>query len=358
MTNIEHIRKRKILIHIFIWAFLFCIILWSEYLDKSEKIEPSTLFKYLDAFIGYIFTCYFNLYFLIPLFFKKKKYVSYVLMLILCVLCVSFINYVIHHILVTSDFVLRFENKPIQYIIHIASGNFFIILASLFFYFVNESIELQEIKLKYNETNKEKAIAELNTLKAQINPHFLFNSLNNIYSLSLEKSEKSPETILKLSDLLSYVLYDCKAEKVFIEKEIEFIQNYLDLEKQRFGDQLSIDFRVSNQAKEIQIAPLLFIPLIENAFKHGGNRGNHQTVVKINFYITNQDITFSIWNTTDNQTDKNDDKLGGIGIENVRKRLDLLYPSNYSFEIESCENEFKVNLKIIPNGNKVHHNRR
>ncbi len=196
---------------------------------------------------------------------------------------------------------------------------------------------------------KEQLQTELRFLRSQISPHFFFNTLNNIYSLSLEQSKKASETVLKLSELMRYLLYETKDNKQPLEKEILCIQNYLDLERIRYGEQVKINMDVTGEIQGKKIPPMLFIPFIENAFKHGASKNIGEVCISIKLRVEGEDIYFKVINTLpDKRMDKKSKKdSGGIGIENVKKRLSLGYAKNdYNLDIYSDNENFIVALKI------------
>ncbi len=200
-------------------------------------------------------------------------------------------------------------------------------------------------KNKLLELQKNNLMLELNALKAQINPHFLFNTLNNIYSLSIKKSDQAPEMILKLSDMMRYVLYDCNSGPVPVEKEIQFINNYIELEKIRHGEHIDIRFSLSGKLDNSKIEPLLLIPFIENSFKHGVNAKMENGWVDVNLNIFRKKITMNVINSLPDASFNNNGK-SGIGLINVKKRLDLIYPHQYQLQIQPMNDHFEVNLEI------------
>lgn len=194
------------------------------------------------------------------------------------------------------------------------------------------------------QVSKEKANAELELLKKQIHPHFLFNTLNNIYSFSLDQSPKTPELILKLSSLLSYMLYDCRTEKVRLEKEIEIMKNYIDLEKERYGSTFDISW--SDDTKSCNgcfIAPLLMLPFLENAFKHGPSEQLNHSWLSVDISVKHQTLLFKIANSKNEFVTYRE---GGIGVANVKKRLELIYAGDYELKINDEGNFFVVTLLI------------
>lgn len=190
---------------------------------------------------------------------------------------------------------------------------------------------------------------ELRFLKSQINPHFLLNSLNNIYALSLVKSDKTPEMVMSLSRLLRYLLYETSESKVALIKEVEYLEDLLALERIRVGERAQIDFTINGDPEMVMIEPLLFINFVENSFKHGVNSANKQSWMKIVLSIKNEGklLTFEIENSKPiEKMIQKDDRLGGIGLENARKRLKLLYPDKHNLNIIDGLETYKVQLDL------------
>ena len=189
--------------------------------------------------------------------------------------------------------------------------------------------------------------SELRFLKSQINPHFLFNTLNNLYALTLKKSDQAPEIVLKLSEMMRYMLYECNEKRVPLSKEVNYIQNYLDLERLRHGQKVDIRFEVEGQIGEQKIAPLMFIPFLENSFKHGLNNHITKGFVLIRMQVESNTVYFFIENSKPDVLPPRDlRRSGGIGLVNVHRRLNLLYPENYALDIDDNPNSYVVNLKI------------
>jgi LytS/YehU family sensor histidine kinase len=202
----------------------------------------------------------------------------------------------------------------------------------------------QQEKLR-KELENQKLKAELSFLKMQVNPHFLFNALNNIYSLSvMEKSNKTGQSIMKLSDLMRYVLYEKEdtENRVSLDKEIRHINSYIDLEKLRHPGDVYINFSIEGDTNGKRIVPLLLFPLIENACKHG-ILTDAQKPVDINLKVTDHQLNFSIENSINSY---HKDEVGGIGIPNVQKRLDLLYGKKYTLDLSKIADRFIVNLQL------------
>ena len=201
----------------------------------------------------------------------------------------------------------------------------------------------RELQNKILETQLQIKDQELQYLKKQIHPHFLFNTLNTIYGFALKQSKNTPEIILKLSNLLDYILYQVNKPKVSLEKEIMHLQEYIDLERIRFQDTLKINFSSDRINNEKLVPPMLLIPFVENAFKHG-NLINGFLQIDIQISVKDDSLNFMIKNTVKKEADEK--SKTGIGLENIKKRLDLIYPDAYRLKIDLIEEWYQVDLHI------------
>jgi sensor histidine kinase YesM len=311
------------------------------------KIEPVLMTLVFN--LCFAIAVYINLLILIPYLFKRERFALYVLS-VLGVISLS--AFVIDFLLVypLNSFVQGeqyFEELTFMVWVNFAFFTLIYIVITTFLSMTRELILLQKVTSKFQDIEREKLEAELKALKAQINPHFLFNTLNNLYSLTLDKSDKAPNLVLKLSDMMRYILYECNDRYVFVDKELEFIRNYLDLQKIRLDDTIPVSIHVKGSASQNKIAPLLFEPLIENAFKHGAYGKNNNGFVDILFNFEEKDkMELSIENRFDNKWQDEERKEKGIGIKNVTRRLELLYPEKHHLNISKQEDLFKVKLKI------------
>jgi len=216
-----------------------------------------------------------------------------------------------------------------------------ILLAIEVFYLIFSSIYNHLKKIK--DLKNEKTTAELILLKEQINPHFFFNSLNSLYSLIKKDPDKAQEYVLKLSDMIRFTVYEGKKETVSLKDEIMYLKNYIYLNVSRYHKNIDIQFNDHIENTNTQIAPLLYIILLENAFKHGVEILTDNAFVHINFSQSENEIYFEIKNNFDDQTPKN---IPGIGIENLKNRLDLLYKNKYDFQVSTNKNVYCTSLKI------------
>ncbi|MDW8549591.1 sensor histidine kinase [Epilithonimonas ginsengisoli] len=227
-------------------------------------------------------------------------------------------------------------------IISILSPFFFLKILFEIFKLYNRNLKLQKNKLEVEIQNIN---IEKDFLKSQLNPHFLFNTLNNLYGLSVKKDDSAPEVILNLSEIMSYTLYESNSEKVALEKELDFIKNYFELEKMRYPKDKNIQLEIlgGNQLNGLYIAPLLTFTFIENTFKYGLKHSKNQFIDQ-KIKIENKTFYFVLENDFDKSEIKKE--FGGIGLENIKKRLQLLYPNQHDLKISTFENSFKVELKI------------
>lgn len=198
---------------------------------------------------------------------------------------------------------------------------------------------------KLLQLNEQKKTAELSALKHQLNPHFLFNTLNNLYALALKKADETPEVISKLSDILDYMLYRCNDKFVALDKEIELIENYLTLEKVRYGKRVAVTFD-NKVTTPVKIAPLLLLTFIENAFKHGVSEELKQAKIDISIKVEDAKIFFTIFNTIPKTAAYTSNGDAAIGLRNVKKQLELLYPNAHILDIDKTLDSYTVNLTL------------
>jgi two-component system, LytTR family, sensor kinase len=324
--------------HVLFWVVMYAPH-WAAYFGIAGKSMSSTLLPvYLFALAIDMATVYFNLYYLIPKFFITRKYWTYILMTLLflllnCIFGPAFLQYVHTHKVNFPNLYESVESFVLTFNLTMTAVGLNIIKRFL----------ISQARLKELETSSLKT--ELAFLKHQINPHFLFNSLNNIYVQSRTNHTDASESILQLSDLLRYQLYDCAKEKVYLEAEIDYLQNYLKIDRMR-KNKASVDFDVAGSPANIKVAPFLFIPFVENALKHGITL-NNETKIRIRFRISPEQVIFEIENSKPEQPLSHTVK-GGIGIANISRRLDLLYPGKYRLDIDNERKAYKVRLSIAP----------
>lgn len=233
------------------------------------------------------------------------------------------------------------------------------IFSLLFFGIIKHFYDYQKLKSAAQKLRIEKQEAELNYLKSQTNPHFLFNTLNNIYSLAKDKSDLAPESIVRLSKILRFMLYEAGGEYIAIEQELKIINDYIALEKLRYDESLHINFNYDVEDLKQALPPLLLIPLVENAFKHGASETRHQPFVDIHLSVNNRQLNLLVKNSTEDFGEHTTVKEN-IGLSNLRRQLQLLY-TDYDLSIQQSDSVFSARLKInlaTHVNNQVYNNRR
>lgn len=332
--------RRRWLYHLLFWLAYFGLEL-VLYASLRDTITPEACLLYLVLLVFQASFAYINIYLLIPRLLFTQKYAFYGLALLLDILACAAVVVIIgkaysnmdpiHHGKMLFSFRTIGVNAVQEiYLMGMVTG-----IKFLKDFFLNEQW-MKEKEKHYLET-------ELKFLRSQIHPHFFFNTLNNIYSLTLKKSDDAPGVILKLSDLMSYMLYETNVPLVPLVKEIDYLQNYLDVEKLRFGQRLSINFTWSGFAGDINIPPMILILFLENSFKHGVKNNISKIHIDISLWLDDQYLYFRV----DNPMTHNEPSNGrGIGLANVRRRLDLLYGARYSLDIRTENGIFSVLLKM------------
>ncbi|MBM3400943.1 MAG: histidine kinase [Bacteroidetes bacterium] len=332
-------KSSRVLFHVFVWI---AIILLFMFLVGNGKLEYKTVVVIVYFGLINIVIFYANYLFILPTFLNRKKYGWCALIMIALVLISSFIKcglaYYYYDLIIIRDpgkYVMTFWD---YFMSTVLIGSLFIFLSTVL-KFVSDWFLNEKIKTKLEN---EKLFAELAFLKSQINPHFLFNSLNNIYSLAYQKSDKTPEAILKLSEIMRYMLNESNEDKVSLADEIRYLGNYIELQKLRFKDESYISFLITGEIKDQKITPLILISFVENAFKHG-IATDKQAPINIFLNIEPERIFFK---TTNKKNNQNKDEAGGIGLQNVQRRLELLYKDNFVFNIEDKNEMYNCELGL------------
>ncbi len=337
-SNLETLLKRQSSYHIFFWVSLYIILV---VLEEDKFLSVILLREFINVSF-FALMVYINIYFLFPDYMEKKNLLHHILALAITSLLITPIK-TLSLFLHASSFG-DFQDYFINHQEEIFLSTFFIGIASTIYSIMNDWLESQREK---QELQSQTLQSELKFLKSQINPHFLFNTLNSLYALTLKKSDLAPEIVLKLSEMMRYMLYECNEREVPLSKEINYLENYLELEKIRQGKKMNIDFKMEGEIRNQKIAPLMFIPFIENSFKHGLSNQISNGYVNINLKVDGQQVYMTIENSkAASLPSPSGKRSGGIGLKNVRRRLNLLYPEHYKLAIEEDPNTYTVKLEI------------
>lgn len=339
--------NKKVGTHALFWLILYGYYVssnWSFFENKLALVEKYAIKTGLLMGLSYTI-----IYIFIPLFLKKGQKFLFLLASLFAV----YLIYVIYTCIRFFYFDPKFSDvyKPFKLYERITDFAFYF---SELYWFLFPPIILMAIKYYKDQEEivtlrAEKKGLELNQLKNQLNPHFLFNTLNNLYTLSLKKSDRAPEVILKLSKILDYLLYKCQDNFVPISGEVQLLNYYIDLEKVRYGKRLNLNFKTKIE-EDVNIAPLLLLTFVENAFKHGVSQEIKVANIDISVQATKKQIEFKITNTKPkNATTISAEKRANIGLLNIKKQLDILYADKAVLTTADMETTYSVHLKIMPN---------
>ena len=336
---------RNSLLHSFFWVGVY--ICYTYFLGYG-----SSNIAYVNQFSLFlmpvtIIVSYFFLYKLIPKYLIAKKhglfilYTIYTFILSFCLIMIS----ILYGLVFSTELTIA-NSKPLtRTVFFVVLGIYMIILIVIAIGLVMQSyktaIKNDDLKNKFLQTQLQLKEQELKFLKMQIHPHFLFNSLNTIYGFALLKAEEAPEMILKLSNLLDYILYQIEKPKVLLEEEMNHLEDYISLEKMRFHDTLTVNFKKEMQQENIQISPMLLIPFVENSFKHG-KIINGSLQINIHLKVAMNELLF----TVENSAKYSEGIKTGIGIGNIKKRLEMMYSEKHQLEIIEKNDTHKIVLKV------------
>ncbi len=340
MEEIPGLRSKSytILIHILVWvAFLLVPLVFIESATGRERFMMMGWFQQL-LMAAYF---YYNFLYLIPFFLLRKKIGRYFLMLLLGLVAISGFNVIFA--LATSGLIEH--HHPFNFWRTATFPFYPAVMAFALSTSVRITMEWFKNERQKKEMEAEKLSSELAFLKSQVNPHFLFNILNNICSLARKKSDETENAIIKLSQIMRYMLQDSKDEKVSLEKELEYLQSYIELQRLRLPESVKIDFATEGRPELFSIEPLLLIPFVENAFKHGVSY-QESSEIAIRLVCRGQALLFSVVNHIAKHRSDTMEQGSGIGLKNVMRRLELLYPGKHLLKISDDDNQYKVELEI------------
>ena len=331
----------QILGHIIFWL----LYVTSEFFANHVHMMPGHEWRFFQSIFltlpALLLPTYFIALWVVPRYLVTNKWPQFILWIMAIAVFVFFmrikwaewINYL------ESG---RYFKMPVDKMLKNIIRDYAIIALAVCIYIIGD----YRRKQKHNEQlYRAKAEAEIKLLKGQLHPHFLFNSLNNIYSLALSKSDQTADSILKLTELLEYLVYKANMDRVPLAKEVELLQHYMDLEKLRYGDKLKIEEDISLHQESVQVAPLILLPFAENCFKHGGPGPDGIFLIRIQLHADDRKLTFKVANSK-RKKKENENNNGGIGLENIRHRLALLYPNRHRLVIRDEANTFHVELNI------------
>jgi two-component system, LytTR family, sensor kinase len=339
--------KRSIilLIHLVFWI-ISVIIPGILMLTYRAQISQGMVVYQIITQIYYIIVFYFVYLLIVPATIGTSKGILRNLIIFLASVIFLWLIKIGKTIVIDHRFSLDLEKFNIYTPVHYASDLVNVIIYTVFALFLRISINWYEQRRTRSEIVLQEHRMELEFLKAQLNPHFFFNTLNNIYSLVYKKSDEAPAALMKLSDIMRYMLYESKAERVSLDKELENLNNYIELQRLRYRDPDYISFTVEGNISVHQVPPMLLLSFVENAFKHGRKRVENPGIV-IKISATDNRLRFLVSNFTLDNKSTEQDKGSGIGLNNTRRRLELLYPGCHDLQISRNSEKFTVSLELF-----------
>lgn len=335
---------QKFMLHFMVWMFLITIFTFAA--TSGFNASEGIYFLFLGLSVGNVLIFYINLYLIIPISLDKRKF--FIWMLSCLVIAITFVAvkygymFYLYELsglkMIAKNGKMFFREPSVIILSAFIINGFFIFLSTVYKFTVDWFFNEKE----KSDLEKQSLTAELAFLKSQINPHFLFNSLNNIYSLAYQKSDATPDAILKLSEIMRYMLYESNENLVSLEKEIIYLRSFIELQKLRFKGNAQVILEVEGQVHQQHILPFILISFVENAFKHG-LATDPENPIHINISVIEDKLLFSIKNK---KSGLNKDQTGGIGMVNVKRRLDLIYPNQYKLSIENQDDHYYSELYL------------
>jgi len=325
--------SKRLVHHLLFWA-VFCFIIMLVTTDEFNNPIKNSIRLTTELLVFGCFFVYVHFY-LFEHFLDKKKYYTYVLLLLAFVASGG----ILFHIYFSRMYPEEYTNTETNTYANVFGIIFISTSLKLIKRWAKQSIELDKIKAKHYQT-------ELKLLKSQLNPHFFFNTLNNLYSLSLEKSVEVPGVILKLSDLMRYLLDSNKKKEVPLKHEYDFINNYLSLERLRYSNRCDIKLTVEGDMNGKFIAPMLLIPFVENSFKHGVSSTVANSFVHAHLHTDRNILYFTVENSKPEKPENVKNSSSEMGLKNVQRRLELLYPKKHKLNITDKPDIYKINLEL------------
>ena len=337
-------RYRVVLLHLSFWCVYLSFFLFQI---TTRRDEPPDWNKVLIVGVNQVvfagIISYLNYFIFLPRFLAKNRIGQYLAefigpFAIIMVIRILMIRYLTDGYTHSEEYLYS-----TRFVVQVVTTNLFIVIFVGMLRFAEGWFEFEA---KKKEIENEKLTAELNFLKTQINPHFLFNTLNNLYYLAYTKSENTTEVIAKLSQMMRYMIYDSNYPQVQLTKEIEYMQNYISLERLRLNNQIPIQFEIKGSPESILITPLIFITFLENAFKHGVSNNSSGSWVNISVEMKGKECIYTVENSKIVKTNPVKEEKSGFGLQNVQRRLELSYPGNFQLKSEDRPDSYFVQLNI------------
>lgn len=339
-------RNRALLIHLSFWLVYISFFFYQiSNFRRGREIdwEQATIVGMVQLVLT-MAIAYVNYFFVLPRFLEHKKVWRYLLEFLVPFVILITLRVNVIRFLIDGYTHQRQHFYSTFYIVEVCVITLFI---TFFIAMLKFATDWFELAAKQRENENQKLTAELNFLKSQINPHFLFNTLNNLYYLAYTQSANTTEVISKLSQMMRYMIYDTNYQLVPLTKEIEYMQNYISLERLRLNDQIPITFDLEGNPDGVLIAPLIFITFLENAFKHGVSNNFPKAWVNVRMKVVGNECVYEVENSKIPTTKPESEQKSGIGLQNVKRRLELSYPERHTLSIDNKPDSYLVRLTVV-----------
>jgi len=336
-------RNRVFLLHLSFWCFYVSFYAYAISSRPGREINATrfTLSLSLQLLFAMMVT-YFNYFILLPRYLKHQRAWKYFFEFAVPFAILIFLRVVMQRYVMES---FGFHERYYYTTFYVVQLSFDTLLITIFVGMLRFATEWFELEAKRKQMENDKLMSELKFLKAQINPHFLFNTLNNLYYLAYSQSPNTTEVIAKLSQMMRYMIYDSNYQQVLLSREIEYMQNYISLERLRLNNEVPIDFVVEGEAENKLITPMIFITFLENAFKHGVSANNPDSWVKISIKIKGNECIYTVENSKLKSVSESKEK-SGIGLQNLKRRLELSYPEKHTLKTDEQSDRYFVQLTL------------
>jgi two-component system, LytTR family, sensor histidine kinase AlgZ len=331
--------------HLSFWCVYLSFFIYriSSFQKADQEIDWSRILTIVGVQVSFaMVTGYLNYFYLLPKFLADKNGWRYFLQFAVTFAILMTLRIHLERFLIdgyTGEEKYLYDSR---FVIQVLTTNFFIVV---FLGMIRFAVDWFEFESRKRNVENERLTAELNFLKAQINPHFLFNTLNNLYYLAYTKSPNTPEVIAKLSQMMRYMIYDSNYPQVPLSKEIEYMENYIALERLRLNDQIPIKFTVEGDPQRFMVTPLILITFLENAFKHGVSNSDPKAWVNIAIRVKDNECIYEVENSKITSKTISEEK-SGIGLQNVKRRLELSYPGRYELTVNDQPDKYAIKLNI------------
>ena len=328
-----------VLWHVLSWLLIFALpfLIRTNSTDQHKKVDEGFLGFYIASRFLWIGLFYINAHYLFGKFVNKKSYGIYILIQVVVLFVISILSHLLFNLIVKTS-----PYDVANFFVYNIFTYFFIMAASTAYVLVLDKIRADKLR---QERENENLKTELSFLRSQVSPHFMFNVLNNMVALARKQSDQLEPSLIKLSSLMRYMLYETDDDKVLLEKEVEYVKSYIDLQRLRFGKNVMVNVNMQDIDGGYEIEPMLLIPFVENAFKHGTGL-IESAQIDIEMVVKNNILYFVARNKYNEQSTEVKDKTSGIGLTNVQRRLNLLYGNNHSLLINKKDNWFTVSLQL------------